>query len=63
MQSMDERNLMEQKPGIVSLLTDEIIKRYFYQEGLYDYYTTHNPEIMKAKEILSNSVKYSEILN
>ncbi len=62
MNSMDSRNLMEQKPGIISLLTDEIIKQYFYQEGLYQYYTTHNPEIMKAKEILSNATRYAKIL-
>ncbi|HET8838699.1 MAG TPA: S41 family peptidase [Flavobacteriaceae bacterium] len=63
MNSMDSRNLMEQQPGIVSLLTDEIIKRYFYQEGLYQYYTQNNPEIMKAKEILSNPTKFAKILN
>lgn len=62
MNSMEQRNLMKQKPGIVSLLTDEIIKRYFYQDGLYQYYTLHNPEIMKAKEVLANPVNYAKIL-
>lgn len=64
--SMNDRNqksLMEKKPGITSLLTDEIIKRYFYREGLYLYYVAHNPEIMKAKEVLSNPKEYAKILN
>jgi len=48
---------------IVSLLTDEIIKRYFYKEGLYEYYTENNPEIMQAKSLLNNPSEYSKILN
>ncbi len=39
-------------------LKDEIIKRYFYREGLYDFYLQKNPEIKKATEILSSSSKY-----
>jgi carboxyl-terminal processing protease len=50
------------KTEIVNLLTDEIIKRYFYREGLYTYYVTHNPEVAKSQEILSNNNKYKTIL-
>lgn len=50
------------KPEIISLLKDEIIKRYFYKEGLYEYYTVNNPEIAKAREILNSENKYAEIL-
>ncbi|WP_025742231.1 S41 family peptidase [Aquimarina pacifica] len=50
------------KNEIVALLTDEIIKRYFYREGLYNYYVTHNPEIAKSQEILNNKSKYESIL-
>ncbi len=57
-----KQELDNKKPEIVSLLTDEIIKRYFYKEGLYEYYTTHNPEISKAKFILNNPSEYAEIL-
>lgn len=57
-----KEELENKKPEIVSLLTDEIIKRYFYKEGLYEYYTTNNPEISKAKEILNNPSEYSKIL-
>ncbi|MBW2961575.1 S41 family peptidase [Mesonia aestuariivivens] len=56
------QDLEDKKPEIVSLLTDEIIKRYFYQEGLYDYYIQENPEIIKAKEILNNSNEYNKVL-
>ena len=57
-----KEELDRKKPEIVSLLTDEIIKRYFYKEGLYEYYTQHNPEISKAKSILNNPSEYSKIL-
>ncbi|APG60784.1 S41 family peptidase [Christiangramia salexigens] len=57
------QELDKKKPEIVSLLTDEIIKRYFYKEGLYEYYTKKNPEIIRAKSILNDPLKYSEILN
>lgn len=57
-----KQELNNKKPEIVSLLTDEIIKRYFYKEGLYEYYTQHNPEIAKAKSILNNPSEYSKIL-
>ncbi|GGG37009.1 S41 family peptidase [Bizionia arctica] len=52
----------ENKDKILSLLTDEIVKRYVYREGLYDFYLNHNPEIKKATEILSNPTKYKDYL-
>lgn len=57
-----KKELDEKKHEIISLLTDEIIKRYFYKEGLYEYYVDHNPEILEAKSILNNSQRYSQIL-
>lgn len=50
------------KVQLKSLLTDEIIKRYFYSEGLYTYYTANNPEIKKAISILNNPGQYASIL-
>ena len=47
---------------IQKLLEDEIIKRYFYRNGLYDYYLEHDPSIMTARELLGNASKYEEIL-
>jgi carboxyl-terminal processing protease len=43
-------------------LEDEIIKRYFYREGLYDYYLSHDEAILAATELLGNSGRYSAIL-
>ncbi|WP_378180101.1 S41 family peptidase [Aquimarina sp. SS2-1] len=57
-----EKGLDTYKTEIANLLTDEIVKRYAYREGLYDYYIKHNPEIEKSKEILGNSAKYEKIL-
>lgn len=52
----------ENKKQLMNLLTDEIVKRYVYREGLYDYYKTNNEEIKKATEILSNDSKYKKYL-
>ena len=52
----------DEKTQLSSLLTDEIVKRYVYREGLYEYYTKYNPEIKKASEILNNSSKYRSYL-
>lgn len=55
--------LDEQKEEIMSLLSDEIIKRYFYKEGLYEYYTRNNPEVVAAQAVLNDQNKYRNILN
>ncbi|MDV7137635.1 S41 family peptidase [Maribacter sp. TH_r10] len=43
-------------------LEDEIIKRYFYREGLFTYYLNHDEAILAAKELLANDNKYKGIL-
>jgi len=65
MQAIDtakEKDLVSKKAEIKSLLSDEILKRYFYIEGLYDYQVENNPEILAAVEVLNNEKKYSRIL-
>ncbi|MEP5338846.1 MAG: S41 family peptidase [Algibacter sp.] len=52
----------ENKTYLLELLTEEIVKRYVYREGLYDYYKIHNPEIKKASEILQNKSSYLSYL-
>lgn len=47
---------------IQAKLEDEIVKRYFYREGLYDYYLTHDDAILAATELLTNQGKYQSIL-
>lgn len=65
MQAVDkakEKDLVNKKAEIKSLLTDEILKRYFYREGLYDYQVLYNPEIMEAVSVLKDENKYRRIL-
>lgn len=57
-----EKAVVAKKAEIMSLLSDEILKRYFYREGLYDYQVVNNPEIMKAVNILNDEKKYRKIL-
>jgi carboxyl-terminal processing protease len=47
---------------IKGMILDEIIKRYQYQEGLYNYYLKSNPEIKKAVSILNTPAEYNTIL-
>ena len=44
-------------------LEDEILKRYFYREGLYDYYLDNDNAIQASRELLSDNSRYSGILN
>jgi carboxyl-terminal processing protease len=50
------------KTYIIELLTEEIVKRYGYREGLYEYYKIHDSKIKKATEILGNPSIYMEYL-
>lgn len=57
-----EKDLIAKKVEIKSLLTNEILTRYFYAEGLYDYQTNYNPEILAAITVLNDLNKYRRIL-
>ncbi|MEM7185132.1 MAG: S41 family peptidase [Bacteroidota bacterium] len=57
-----EKDLVAKKAEIKSLISDEILKRYFYREGLYDYQVKHNPEILEAISVLNDMKKYERIL-
>jgi len=61
-QASKQKALEDKKAEIKSLITDEIIKRYFYKEGLYEYYVQNNPEIKKAQDVLNDPVQYNKIL-
>ena len=58
-----ELAINENKEEILALLTDEIVKRFVYREGLYEFYREHNLEIKKASEILSSPSTYKNYLN
>ena len=50
------------KDQILMLLENEIIKRYFYREGMYEYVLKNNDVVNKAKEILSEKQNYLSYL-
>ena len=54
--------LKQYKEQILKDLSDEILKRYFYREGLFEYNLTHDPAVNLATAILADNKKYSEIL-
>ena len=60
--AVKQRELLDKKAEIASLLKDEILKRYFYREGLYEYQVVHNPEIKEALAVLNDSNRYNRIL-
>ena len=43
-------------------LTDELVKRYFYRRGLYDYSLEHDEAILTAISLMEDSSKYKNIL-
>ncbi len=50
------------KKEITKNLEDEIIKRYFYREGLYQYYLKHDDAILAATALLKDRKKYTSLL-
>lgn len=61
-QKSEEKELAAHREEIKQLITDELIKRYQYKEGLYKYYLTNNTEIKKATALLANPSEYNKIL-
>ncbi|TDE46603.1 S41 family peptidase [Flavobacterium rhamnosiphilum] len=62
LQKSENALLDKNQKEIKNLILDEIIKRYQYQEGLYQYYIKNNSEIKKAISILNNNSEYKTIL-
>ncbi|CAH8286610.1 carboxyl-terminal processing protease [Mariniflexile fucanivorans] len=52
----------ENKAYLLQLITEEIVKRYVYREGLYEYYKIHDAEIKKATEVLASPTTYNGYL-
>jgi len=49
------------KEELSGIITDQLVTRYFYKEGLYNYQLTHHKAINKGLEVL-NSGKHKTIL-
>jgi carboxyl-terminal processing protease len=60
--SAKDKAVSSKKSEIMSLISDEILKRYFYREGLYDYQVIYNPEIREAISVLNDEKRYYGIL-
>ncbi|WP_340203623.1 S41 family peptidase [Ascidiimonas sp. W6] len=50
------------KTKLENELKDEIIKRYFYREGLYNYYLKNDEAIVTSKKILADKNNYLKLL-
>jgi carboxyl-terminal processing protease len=57
-----DKAVIEKKIEITSLLSDEILKRYFYRDGLYNYQIENNSEILEAVSVLNDEKRYKKIL-
>lgn len=57
-----DKAVLTKKAEIMSIISDEIIKRYFYREGMYEYHVNHSPEILTAIDVLDDAKRYQKIL-
>ncbi len=62
LQKSEDVLLDKNKKEISKLIQDELITRYQYKEGLYQFYTKNNSEIIKATALLANTAEYNKIL-
>ena len=62
LEKSEETLIDKNQKEIKNLILDEIIKRYQYKEGLYQYYIKNNFEIKKSIEVLNDKSQYNSIL-
>jgi carboxyl-terminal processing protease len=62
LQKSEETQLDKNQEEIKNLIVESIIKRFQYEEGLYQYYIKTNSEIKKSVSILNNPAEYKTIL-
>ena len=58
-----DEDMVTNKDEITELLTDEIIGRYFYEDGAIKWTLKTDEQVLKAIDILNNKERYSSILN
>jgi carboxyl-terminal processing protease len=56
------KELDKNENEILEKLTEEIVKRYYYSEGVYQQKAVFDSEISKAVTLLNNNSEYSKIL-
>jgi len=62
-QSEKMKELDKNKDEILDKLTEELVKRYYYTEGIYQQKVAFDKTILKAISILNNQQQYKSILN
>ena len=58
-----DQDLTMFRSEITDLIEDEIISRYFYEEGAIAWTIKKDEQVLKALEVLNNKEKYTSILN
>lgn len=54
--------LVKHREEIKATLEKEIIKRFFYRKGAYNYFTLRDVEVNMARDLLNDTVKYFDII-
>jgi carboxyl-terminal processing protease len=62
LQKSEQIQVDKNQEEIKNIIIAEIIKRFQYEEGFYQYYIKTNSEIKKSVSILNNAVEYKNIL-
>ena len=58
-----DRDMNLFRDEITTFLTEQFIQRYYYLEGLLEYRSHHDDEIIKAAEVIANLEEYHKILH
>ena len=58
-----DKDLIKYKDEIKELLQNEIVSRYFYQNGRIEASFEYDPDIKKATEALKDKNVYTQIFN
>ena len=57
-----KEDMVRYKDEIIELLENEIVSRYYYQNGRVEASLKNDPYMKEAKEVLKNQVRYNSIL-
>jgi carboxyl-terminal processing protease len=58
----EDEEVSKNKTEIMRLLQEELLIRYQYREGLYQFFAENNLEIKRAQSVLANKTDYSSLL-
>lgn len=57
------QEIQKYKTSIIPLLSQEIVRRYEYQDGAFMQSFKHDPYILKSLELFNNTLQFQQILN